>query len=78
MISVRYVELVQPKRVLTLHGYAREFAEDLRRRGIEAWSLGEDNQLELAISVSTPSPQAAATGGHEDADSPFGRFTAVC
>ena len=36
---LRYVELVQPKRVLTLHGFAAEFARDLRERGIEAWAL---------------------------------------
>ena len=45
----RYVELVQPKRVLTLHGFAAEFARDLRDRGIEAWALGEQNQLELTL-----------------------------
>jgi Cft2 family RNA processing exonuclease len=46
---VRYVELVQPKRVLTLHGFASEFAADLRRRGIEAWALTGENQLELKL-----------------------------
>ena len=46
---LRYVELVQPKRVLTVHGFAAEFATELRRRGIEAWALGEDNQIELAL-----------------------------
>lgn len=46
---VRYVELVKPKRVLTLHGFASEFAADLRRRGIEAWSLTGENQLELPL-----------------------------
>jgi Cft2 family RNA processing exonuclease len=44
---LRYVELVQPRRVLTLHGYAAAFATDLRARGVEAWALNEDNQLEL-------------------------------
>jgi DNA ligase-1 len=44
---MRYVELVQPKRVFTVHGFASQFAQDLRRRGIEAWALGEDHQLEL-------------------------------
>jgi Cft2 family RNA processing exonuclease len=44
---LRYVELVQPKRVLTVHGFAAEFAADLRRRGIEAWALAQENQLEL-------------------------------
>jgi DNA ligase 1 len=46
---VRYVELVKPKRVLTLHGFAAEFARDLRERGIEAWALSEENQMELVL-----------------------------
>jgi len=64
---IRYVELVNPKRVLTLHGFAAEFARDLRERGIEAWALSEENQLELAlksgertrprVSFAAPSPQ---------------------
>ena len=46
---LRYVELVQPRRVFTLHGFAAEFAADLRRRGVEAWALTEDDQLELRL-----------------------------
>ena len=46
---VRYVELVKPERVLTLHGFAAEFARDLRERGIEAWALTEGNQMELGF-----------------------------
>ena len=45
---LKYVELVQPQRVLTLHGSASEFARDLRRRGVEAWSLVSPDQLEFA------------------------------
>ena len=48
---VRYVELVQPARVLTLHGFAAEFARDLRERGIEAWALTEENQMELGLAA---------------------------
>jgi DNA ligase-1 len=44
---LKYVDLVRPKRVLTLHGYASEFARDLRRRSIEAWSLVSPDQLEF-------------------------------
>ncbi len=47
---VRYVDLVQPKRVLTLHGFAAEFARDLRSRGVEAWALTKENQMELRLS----------------------------
>lgn len=76
---LKYVELVQPKRVLTLHGYATEFAKDLRRRGVEAWALGEDNQLELAVTVAvseTPAPTASdlVVSGNSE----FGRFVDVC
>ncbi|MGA3171743.1 MAG: MBL fold metallo-hydrolase RNA specificity domain-containing protein [Chthoniobacteraceae bacterium] len=46
---VRYVELVKPGRVLTLHGFASEFAADLRQRGVEAWALTGENQLELKL-----------------------------
>jgi Cft2 family RNA processing exonuclease len=46
---LRYVELVQPRRVLTLHGYAAAFARDLRAKGIEAWALDDQNQLELSL-----------------------------
>jgi DNA ligase-1 len=64
---IRYVELVQPKRVLTLHGFAAQFAKDLRDRGVEAWPLGEQNQLELELphAVRTdvsPVKQKIATG----------------
>lgn len=46
---VRYVELVKPKLVLTLHGFASAFAADLRERGFEAWALSQENQLELGL-----------------------------
>src|SRR5256714_4186860 len=46
---IRYVELVQPKRVFTLHGFAAEFARDLRDQGVEAWALTEENQMDLAL-----------------------------
>ncbi len=56
---VRYVELVKPERVLTLHGFAAEFARDLRERGIEAWALSEGNQMELTLLGKTGSPVTA-------------------
>lgn len=43
------VDLVKPSRVYTLHGFADEFASDLRRRGIDAWSLTGGNQMEFLI-----------------------------
>jgi DNA ligase-1 len=55
---VRYVELVAPQRVLTLHGFAAAFAADLRQRGIEAWALSQENQLEFELLAPKASPQA--------------------
>ena len=51
---LRLVDLVQPKRVYTVHGYAREFAQDLRARGVEAWALGMENQLEFPLKNLVP------------------------
>lgn len=50
---LRFVELVQPRRVFTVHGFAQEFAATLRTRGIEAWALGRENQLELDLARRT-------------------------
>lgn len=46
---LRYIELVQPRRVLTLHGFAAAFASDLRARGLDAWALSQENQMELHL-----------------------------
>ena len=46
---VEFVRAVDPVQVLTTHGYVGEFARDLRRLGIEAWSLKGTDQLELGL-----------------------------
>src|SRR5215510_2359238 len=55
---LRYVELVQPRRVFTVHGFAAAFAGDLRARGVEAWALSEENQMELHLGGSDITPQS--------------------
>ncbi len=72
---IRYVDLVRPKRVLTLHGFAAEFARDLREKiGVEAWALSEENQLELPLGTfratrregeasAEPNSNTSSTGG---------------
>ena len=76
---LRYVELVQPKRVLTLHGFAAEFARDLRERGVEAWALSAQNQLELTLGSSRKiaAPLSEMNAPNESVDSEFGAFAAV-
>lgn len=76
---LRYVEMVRPKRVLTLHGFAREFARDLRARGVEAWALTAADQLEFALSA----PATAITAPREilvpvAAEHGFSGFSDVC
>jgi DNA ligase-1 len=46
---LKFVELAQPKRVFTVHGQTEAFARTLRERGVEAWALGVDNQLEISL-----------------------------
>jgi Cft2 family RNA processing exonuclease len=43
------VDQVKPKLVYTVHGFAKEFATTLRARGIEAWAIGQQNQMELSM-----------------------------
>ncbi len=43
------VEEVEPRKIWLVHGFIREFAADLRRRGHEAWALGQVDQLELGL-----------------------------
>ena len=87
---LRFVEAVKPSRVLTLHGFAQEFALTLRDRGIEAWAIGEDNQLELGIgrrsvaagaAASAAVEESGATGAHGGCQpgeaNCFARFSAV-
>lgn len=42
-----FVEAVSPTWVHTIHGFAAEFATDLRRKGYEAWPLAVETQMEL-------------------------------
>jgi DNA ligase-1 len=61
---LRYVDLVRPKRVLTVHGFASEFARDVRERGIEAWALSEENQMEFALQK-TAVPARVSSASHQ-------------
>jgi DNA ligase-1 len=67
---LRFVELVQPSRVLTLHGFSREFAADLRARGLEAWAINHPNQLDLGLAKSTPTPARPVTAPTQEIEIP--------
>lgn len=46
---LKFVERVQPKLTYTTHGFAAEFARDLRGRGWAAWTLEGRDQLDLGL-----------------------------
>ncbi len=87
------VEAVSPARVYTVHGFTREFAADLRRRGYDARAIGAHEQLDLDFvggdDVSAAAcpvgevPTSARTGGagadtSDVAADSFLRFAQVC
>jgi DNA ligase-1 len=73
---IRYVDLVQPRRVFTLHGFAAEFARDLRQRGVEAWALNEENQMELGLAQKAVAVESAPSDSRARV-SPANRNNAV-
>lgn len=48
------VERVAPRQVLTVHGFAADFAACLRERGWDAWTLSEPDQLTLPLPLPRP------------------------
>lgn len=74
-----FVDEVKPDCVYTIHGFCDEFARDLRHRGIDAWPLAGETQLELDL--------AADSTGLSDSPDPlesprppseFSEFTTIC
>lgn len=72
------VRRVRPRRVLTVHGYAREFAAELRQRDIEAWSAMGNDQLELAVGGRPASTEANTLDRHRRPGGAFADFTDLC
>lgn len=77
---IRFVELVDPSLVLTIHGSVDEFARDLRVRGFKARALEAGPQMELELDDSTGLAQRLHP---VESDSPlskteFGKFALMC
>lgn len=72
------IQRVRPRRVLTVHGYAAEFAATLRARQLDAWCATGDDQLELPIQ--RPPVRQAATRGpwHKRVACPLADFSDLC
>ncbi len=70
------IQRVRPKHILTLHGYAREFAAELRALGMDAWSVFGNDQLEMPFGG--PRRVAARTPQHARPGSGLASFSDVC
>ena len=73
------VQRVRPKRILTVHGFAKEFAAELRSKGFDAWCATGGDQLELPIHRPAQRPATAARAGwHNRVLCSFADFTDLC
>jgi DNA ligase-1 len=72
------IQRVRPRRILTVHGFAKEFAAELRGRGMDAWCAMGGDQLELPILQ--PALRAAGSAGprHVRAICAFADFSDLC
>ncbi|MDF1815703.1 MAG: ATP-dependent DNA ligase [Verrucomicrobiales bacterium] len=73
-----FVGKVDPQVVYTLHGYASEFATDLRNRGREAWSLTGQNQLELDLGLVNNPLQSKAGSSDSTSSGELAELTRIC
>ena len=73
------IQRVRPRRVLTVHGYAGEFAAELRaRHHLDAWCATGDDQLELPIQRPALRQAAARGPWHKRVVCPLADFTDLC
>ncbi|MFK7849570.1 MAG: ATP-dependent DNA ligase [Akkermansiaceae bacterium] len=72
------VTRVRPRRVLTVHGYAKEFAADLRNKGYDAWCAMGGDQLELSIEKPKSGVIEVGVARHTRPVCEFADFSDVC
>lgn len=69
---------VRPKTVLTVHGFAKEFAAELRSKGIDAWCAMGGDQMEFPIAQASHKTGSAASSRHARAICPMADFGDLC
>lgn len=72
------VQRVRPKRVLTVHGFAKEFAAELRGRRTDAWCAMGGDQLELAVTTPNPQRNSNFVARHSRPISALADFSDAC
>ena len=53
---IELVKRVSPRKIYTVHGFAADFAGELRRLGFDATALSEHEQMELALAGASVGP----------------------
>lgn len=72
------IRRVRPQRVLTVHGFAREFAAELRTRQIDAWCAMGNDQLELSIGKSPSRARAGSASRQSRPICALADFSDLC
>nr|WP_226894880.1 MBL fold metallo-hydrolase RNA specificity domain-containing protein [Luteolibacter marinus] len=79
------VQRVRPKKILTVHGYTREFAAELRQHGYDAWSATGNDQIELQLAppparsaLPASKTRTTASARHIRPICPLADFTSLC
>ena len=68
------VKKVSPREIRTLHGFAAEFAAELREEGWNAWPVAGDTQLSLSLRATVRGKEGAAGDSGPVPKSEFGTF----
>jgi DNA ligase-1 len=72
------IQRVRPRRILTVHGFDKEFAAELRSRGMDAWSAAGGDQLELPIPRPVQRRNAPRGPWHKRVVCLFADFSDLC
>ena len=72
------IQRVRPKRILTVHGFAKEFAAELRSKGMDAWCAAGGDQLELSIAQAAQRSGSANGPRHSRAICALADFGDLC
>ena len=72
------IQRVRPKKILTVHGYAKEFAAELRGKGMDAWCAMGGDQLELSLNQAAGRFVSGSNPRHQRPICPLADFSDLC
>jgi DNA ligase-1 len=72
------IQRVRPRRILTVHGFAREFAAELRSKHMDAWCAAGGDQMELPIQRPPHRQNASHSAWHKRVLCPLADFSDLC